>query len=148
YWAIAQAMTLALAVAACSGARPNTAVPEPEAMRKLGFLEQDAPLTAIVRTHDIKPIDPAAPEGLLPQIARQLAKTDPQRRYRGITYNLTGANALARDWIVQTPALWGQPAKAAKVDSALPARLKELIASARHSVDIAALQPAPDGAFL
>lgn len=148
YWGIAPAMALALALTACSGARPNTAVPEHEAVEKLGFLAQDAPLTAIIKTHDIRPIVAASPEGLLPQITRELAKTDPQRRYRGVTYNLTSGNALARDWIVQTPNLWGQPAKVAKIDSTLPARLKELIASARHSVDVAALQPAPDGAFL
>lgn len=148
YRDIAPIMALALALTACNGARPNTAVPEHEAVQKLGFLEQDAPLTAIIKTHDIRPIVTHSPEGLLPQIVRELAKTDPQRRYRGVTYNYTSGNALARDWIVQTPDLWGQPARIAKIESSLPARQRDLIASARHSVDIAALQPAPDGAFL
>lgn len=148
YRGVAPAMALALTLTACNGTRPNTAVPEHEAVQKLGFLEQDAPLAAIIKTHDIKSIVAQSPEGLLPQITRELTKTDPQRRYRGITYNYTSGNALARDWIVQTPNLWGQPARITKVDSPLPDRLKDLIASARHSVDIAALQPAPDGAFL
>jgi phosphatidylserine/phosphatidylglycerophosphate/cardiolipin synthase-like enzyme len=149
YWRTAQAMVLAaVALAACNGERPNTAVPEHEAAQKPGTLQQDTPLTAIIKAHDVRPIVSESPEGLLPQITRELSKTDPQRRYRGVTYNLTSGNALERDWIVQTPNLWGQPSKIGKIESTLPARLKDLIAGARHSVDIAALQPAPDGAFL
>lgn len=145
----AVALALAFALAACAnGERPNTAVSEQEAAGKPGNLQQETPLAAIIRSRGVQPVNPASPEGLLPQIVRELAKTDPDRRYRGITYNYTSGNALARDWIVQTPNAWGQEAKAVKPDTTLPERLRELIGSARIAVDIAMLKPAPDGAFL
>jgi phosphatidylserine/phosphatidylglycerophosphate/cardiolipin synthase-like enzyme len=143
------ALALAFALAACAdGEKPNTAVSEQEAAGKPGTLQQETPLAAIIRSRGVQPIKPASPEGLLPQIVRELAKTDPQRRYRGITYNYTSGNALSRDWLVQTPNAWGQTAREIKPDDTLPERLRQLIGSARLSVDIAMLKPAPDGAFL
>jgi phosphatidylserine/phosphatidylglycerophosphate/cardiolipin synthase-like enzyme len=146
--AIVALLTLALLAACAEHKPPNTAVPEPEAAAKPGTLQQETPLAAIIRSRGVQPIKPDSPEGLLPQIVRELAKTDPQRRYRGITYNYTSGNALSRDWLVQTPNAWGQAAKDVKVETDLPERLRQLIGSARVAVDIALLKPAPDGAFL
>ena len=142
-------LALGFLLAACGAQKPpNTAVPEQEAASKPGTLQQETPLTAIIRSRGVQPIKASSPEGLLPQILRELAKTDPQRRYRGVTYDYTTGNALERNWLVQTPDAWGKDAKSVEVRSDLPQRLRELIASARTSVDMAALQPAPDGAFL
>ncbi len=133
----------------CSHAPPNTAIAEYQARPKPPQLvQQDTPLASVIGAHGVQPVDPQSRAGLLPQIARELAKTDPQGRYRGITYNLTAGNALPADWIVQTPDAWGRSARDVKSESLLPQRLQAMIAGARHSVDIAALQPSPDGAFL
>jgi len=142
------AVAALLALAACTGARPNTAVSETEARGEIGTLEQDTPLAAIVRTHDVRPLDPGSRQPLLVQLKRELAKTDPAGLYRGITYSLSATNALPANWIVQHPDLWGRRADAVPPDTELPQRLEKMIASARRSVDIAALQPAPDGKFL
>lgn len=139
---------LSVLLACCSGQKPNTATSSQEAARQPGTLQAETPLAAIVRSRDVKPVNAASPEGLLPQILRELAKTDPQRRYRGVTYNYSGGNALERDWLIQTPNAWGKDAKSVVVETDFPQRLRELIAGARVSVDITALQPAPDGAFL
>ena len=137
-----------LALAACSGTRPNTAVSETEARGEIGTLEQDTPLAAIVRTHDVRPLDPGSRQPLLVQLEHELAKTDPAGTYRGITYGLSTTNALPANWIVQHPDLWGRRADAVPPNAELPQTLAKMIAGARRSVDIAALQPAPDGKFL
>ncbi|HYC64206.1 MAG TPA: hypothetical protein VEC14_05695 [Reyranellaceae bacterium] len=140
-------MALVLALAACSGAPPGSAVPEHLAPN-VGPNTATTPLAAIIRDNAIRELDPAAP--LLPQLERELAKSDPAGRFRGITYELTRGNALDRDWIVQSPTLWGR--KAAKLppghSDALVERVRQLVAGARRSIDIAALRPAPDGRFL
>src|SRR5690606_39232258 len=97
---------------------------------------------------DVKPLDPEGQKPRLTQLEAELAKTDPTGVYRGVTYSLSATNALARDWIVQHPQLWGRRADAVPADTEFAPRLQRLIASARHAVDIAVLQPAPDKAML
>ncbi|MBV8165343.1 MAG: hypothetical protein JO021_01030, partial [Alphaproteobacteria bacterium] len=58
----------------------------------------------------ITPLDPDAAVGLLAQAATQLAKLDPDGRWRGITYELSTDNALDPGWLIQTPDVWGRRA--------------------------------------
>lgn len=145
---IALGLSAALALTACTGHAPNTAISETEARTKPGTLEQDTPLAAIIRSHDVKPLDPEGQKPLLTQLEAELAKTDPAGIYRGVTYSLSATNALGKDWIVQHPDLWGRRADAVPADTEFAPRLQRLIASARHGVDIAVLQPAPDKTML
>jgi phosphatidylserine/phosphatidylglycerophosphate/cardiolipin synthase-like enzyme len=57
-------------------------------------------------------LDPASATPLLVQLMAELAKTDPDGRYRGITYDLSTDNQLAGDWLLQTPNAWGVRADA------------------------------------
>jgi hypothetical protein len=38
----------------------------------------------------------------------ELAKTDSRNRFHGVTYDPTKDNSLDRDWLVQTPHVWGR----------------------------------------
>jgi hypothetical protein len=38
----------------------------------------------------------------------ELAKTDGRGRFHGVTYDPTKDNSLDRDWLVQTPHVWGR----------------------------------------
>lgn len=97
----------ALSLMGCTGHPPNTAVSAREAKQSNGDLREATPLTAIIRAQGVRPLDPSSPVPLLVQARAELEKTDPQYRYRGVTYNLTETNALDGDWIVQTPNRWG-----------------------------------------
>ena len=103
-------MVLGLMLAACSGAPPNSAVPEQIAEPHVGTRRATTPLAAITKQYDIHAPDPQSATPLLEQMERELAKSDPNNSFRGITYSLTRGNALGRDWIVQTPNLWGRRA--------------------------------------
>lgn len=142
-------VVFALALAACSGAPPNSAIPEKLSL-KAGGNGATTPLAAIIRENDIREIDPAGATPLLRQLGHELGKSDPTRRFRGVTYDLTSGNALDRDWIVQSPTLWGRSvADLPRGHSdALVERIRRLVGQARRSVDIAALAPAPDGPLL
>ena len=87
----------------------------PDTADKVGAIQlTDGPIThltplAVVRAkQQIRPLDPAAAAPLLDQAMGELAKTDPGRRYRGVTYDLTKDNALPADWLIQTPDFWGR----------------------------------------
>ncbi len=140
---------LAAALVGCTH-RPPTAVPESASDHYRGSLNNGTPLVSLVRDRHIAPLDPDARTSLLDQAMAALGKSDPGGKWRGITYDLNKTNALPRDWLVQTPLVWGQPAAIVGPGGAisLVERIGRLIATARQSVDIAALQPAPDGAFL
>ena len=56
----------------------------------------------------IRPLDPASPTPLLQQVEAEVAKTDPSRAYRGVTYRLTTDNRLPSNWLIQTPDAWGR----------------------------------------
>jgi phosphatidylserine/phosphatidylglycerophosphate/cardiolipin synthase-like enzyme len=137
-------------LAACAGRLPGTAIPESLAERHFGAVNAGTPIAAIVRERNIRPLNPASLTPLLEQAVRELRKTDEGRQYAGITYSLTRGNALQSGWVVQTPALWGRPSSdlPAGHSDGLPDRIHRLVRAARHTVDIAVLQPPPDGRFL
>jgi phosphatidylserine/phosphatidylglycerophosphate/cardiolipin synthase-like enzyme len=142
-------VVLGLLLAACSGAPPNSAVPSQLAERYYSRSATTS-LAAIVRDHNISAPDPASKTPLLEQLVAELAKSDPNNLYRGITYGLTKGNSLERDWIVQTPNVWGRKASDLPPghSAELVQRLRDLIAGARRSIDITLLEPVPDKEIL
>ncbi len=97
------------AVASCGGILPNSAVPGHIAN---GYypIDDTTPLVALIRERGIESPSRSSPTPLLEQLAAEVAKSDIDGRYKGITYDLTRGNSLARDWIVQSPNLWGRKA--------------------------------------
>jgi hypothetical protein len=73
-----------------------------------GPITHATPLATVIAKRHVRPLDPAAGTPLLDQAMVELAKTDPGRRYRGITYDLTKDNVLETHWLVQTPNVWGR----------------------------------------
>jgi phosphatidylserine/phosphatidylglycerophosphate/cardiolipin synthase-like enzyme len=65
-------------------------------------------LAQVERDYGIQKLDPAAPTPLLKQTLEEIEKTDPFRYFRGRTYRLTAGNVLPRDWLIQTPNVWGK----------------------------------------
>jgi phosphatidylserine/phosphatidylglycerophosphate/cardiolipin synthase-like enzyme len=143
-------LLMGMLLAACGGRLPGTAIPESLAERHFGAVNAGTPIAAIVRERNIRPLNPASRITLLEQAVRELRKTDDAGRYAGITWSLTRGNALPSDWVVQTPALWDRRADdlPAGHSDGLPDRIYRLVSAARRTVDIAVLQPPPDGRFL
>lgn len=141
---------LAAVLASCGGNLPNSAISRHLAGRYAGALTDSTAVPTVIRDRAIKVPDVASPVPLLEQLRAELAKSDPAGAYAGITYDLTRGNTLPRDWIVQTPNIWGLRAAALPKGHSdwLVQLVHDLIASARQRVDISLLQPAPDGAFL
>ena len=102
-----------LLVVSCSGHLPNTAVRRHEANEHYK-VNDSTPLVALMRERHIVPPDQASAMPLLDQLQAELAKSDRSGRYNGVTYELTRGNVLARDWIVQTPDMWGKRASELK----------------------------------
>ena len=99
----------------------------------------------------LEPLDPDATTPLLQQLMPQLAKTDPDGHYRGVTYDLSTDNRLPDGWLLQTPDAWGKPASAAPfatADDRLLHAIYRVISGAQATVDIAVLAELPDGRFL
>jgi phosphatidylserine/phosphatidylglycerophosphate/cardiolipin synthase-like enzyme len=90
---------LGLVVGNCSIYPPQLAV-----HRTIGGLQ------ATMDHYAVRPLDPGSDVPLVEQAFREAAKTDPTGRLRGTTYQLTTGNHLPRDWLIQTPNVWGQPA--------------------------------------
>lgn len=61
-----------------------------------------------------EPLDPRSAVPLTKQALEQIEKTDPFRLFGGTTYRPTSGNRLPRDWILETPDVWGEPAAAVK----------------------------------
>lgn len=99
-------LCLILSVGAC-GAVPNSAIPDNLAERFYGTREAATPLAALIHDYDLKSPDLASPMPL-EQLRRELAKSDPNGRQLGITFELTTGNRLDTDWVVQTPDRWGR----------------------------------------
>ena len=140
----------AVMLAACGGNLPNSAVSRHLAGHYAGALTDSTAVATVIRDRGIRPPDPASGVPLLEQLRAELAKSDPTGAYAGITYDLTIGNRLDRDWIVQTPILWGRRASElpAGHSDGLVRQVHDLVASAQRRVDIALLQPAPDGPFV
>jgi phosphatidylserine/phosphatidylglycerophosphate/cardiolipin synthase-like enzyme len=65
-------------------------------------------LAQVEAEYGIRPLDPAAKTPLLEQALEEVEKTDPLRYFRGRTYRLTAGNQLPKDWLLQTPNVWGK----------------------------------------
>jgi hypothetical protein len=101
---------LLLALLSGCGRLPNTAVPEDQAEQHFGAFNASTPIVTLVKRNGIRTPDPRSGVPLLDQTVRELRKSDPHRRFAGITYSLTRGNALEPDWLVQTPNAWGRRA--------------------------------------
>jgi hypothetical protein len=83
---------------------------------------------------------------IIDSVAERLAVTAPDGE--GSTWNITDGNAVTGDWLLQTPNCWGQadcahPIGIEKFESAI----RDLVGSARTSVDLVTLNPLPTGRF-
>jgi phosphatidylserine/phosphatidylglycerophosphate/cardiolipin synthase-like enzyme len=147
---VALGLLAAGGLAACGGNLPNSAISRHLAGRYAGALTDSTAVPTVIRDRHIKVPDIASPVPLLKQLRTELAKSDPDGAYAGITYDLTMGNTLRPDWIVQTPNIWGFKASALPPghSASLVQLVHDLVASARQRVDISLLQPAPDGQFL
>jgi phosphatidylserine/phosphatidylglycerophosphate/cardiolipin synthase-like enzyme len=143
-------LVAAVVATSCGGNLPNSVISRDLAGRYAGALTDSTALATVIREQGIRPPDPASDVPLLEQLRAGLAKSDPTGAYAGITYDLTRGNTLGRDWIVHTPNMWGFKASELPPGHSdwLVQLVHDLVASAQRRVDIALLQPAPDGAFL
>ena len=140
----------AIVIASCGGNLPNSAVSRHLAGRYAGALADSTAIATVIRDRGIRPPDVASGMPLLEQLRAELAKSDPTGAYAGITYDLTNGNRLDREWIVQTPKGWDRKSSElpAGHSDALVTMVHDLVVSAQRRVDIALLQPVPDGPFL
>jgi phosphatidylserine/phosphatidylglycerophosphate/cardiolipin synthase-like enzyme len=100
------ALFSALWLAACMHL-PDAARSEGATDQTSGAITTATPLAVVVSKQQVRPLDPASGIPLLDQAMVELAKTDPENRYRGVTYSLTKDNVLDLHWLVQTPNIWG-----------------------------------------
>lgn len=112
--AVAAVAVMLAALAACGGALPNTALSRHLAPRFIraggGALDSGTPLATVIRDRHLRPPDRGLDTPMLEQLEAQLAQSDVNGAFAGITYELTRGNRLASDWIVQTPDRWGRRA--------------------------------------
>ncbi len=184
-------------LASCTGGLPNTVISREQGERDHSALSSATQITDLVRDRGITVPDENSPVLLLEQLRREVAKSDPNGAYAGITYDLTAGNRLPADWLIQSPTRWGHRAddlpfyaldcKSCDPELLLPScssdadcpgggtcgtvgarsgggsgrrkvcfghsdalllPVHDLVAGARHFVDIATLQPVPDTRFL
>jgi phosphatidylserine/phosphatidylglycerophosphate/cardiolipin synthase-like enzyme len=98
-----------LALAGCVHL-PDTAQGENVAAPSDGEITNATPLAAVIKARQVQPLDPASPTPLLDQAMVELAKTDSDHRFRGVTYDLTKDNTLDSHWLIQSPNVWGRSA--------------------------------------
>lgn len=101
-------LLMVIAVTACSGSLPNSALPRHLASLYAGALTSATPVATVIRDRGLRPPDVEAETPLLEQVRDALARSDPSGAHAGITYDLTHGNRLASDWLVQTPNRWGR----------------------------------------
>lgn len=104
------ATTLLVALASCGGQLPSSAIGEGQSERAYGQLTSSTALTSLMRDRGLKAPDTTAALPLLRQLQAELAKSDPEGSFDGVTYELTDGNVLGRDWLIQTPNRWGRKA--------------------------------------
>ena len=75
-----------------------------------GEITNTSRLAAIIEKQHVHPLDPAAGTPLLDQAMIELAKTDDEHQFGGITYDLTKDNSLDSRWLLQSPNIWGRHA--------------------------------------
>jgi hypothetical protein len=143
-------LLLIAVLGSCGGHLPNSALSRHIANRYQGTVSSSTPVAKVIRDRGIRVPDEQSDVPLLEQLKAELAKSDVDGAFAGITYDLTPGNSLPRDWIVQTPDLWGRRASdpAPGQSDALVLQVRALIASAQRRVDITLLAPPPEGRFL
>jgi len=104
------AIVLLAALAACSGSLPNTAISRHLAARYTTEVDTSTPIATVIHDRGIHPPDATFSTPLLEQLRAELAKSDVNGAYAGVTYDLTEGNRLEPDWIVQSPNRWGRRA--------------------------------------
>jgi len=146
----ASCLLLVAVLGSCGGHLPNSAVSRHIANHYQGTVSSSTPVAKVIRDRGIRVPDEQSDVPLLDQLQAELAKSDVDGAFAGITYDLTRGNSLPRDWIVQTPDLWGRRASdpSPGQSDALVQRLRDLIASAQRRVEITLLAPPPEGRFL
>lgn len=104
------AVAASAALAACMGDLPNTVWHGGKGERGFSAEASATPLVDLVRERGIAAPDQSSRVPLLEQLRVELAKSDPESRFAGVTYDLTQGNSLPRDWLVQSPMRWGRRA--------------------------------------
>src|SRR4029077_18293170 len=92
----------------CGGYLPNSATPRHVANRFAGAIDSAAPVAKVIHDRGIRVPDAQSDVPLLEQLYAELAKSDINGAFAGITYDLTRGNVLPRDWLVVTPDDWGR----------------------------------------
>jgi phosphatidylserine/phosphatidylglycerophosphate/cardiolipin synthase-like enzyme len=103
-------LLLIAVLGSCSGLLPNSAVSRHMANRFEGAVSSATPVAKVIHDRGIRVPDEQSGVPLLEQLQAELAKSDVDGTFAGITYDLTHGNSLPRDWLVQTPANWGHKA--------------------------------------
>jgi phosphatidylserine/phosphatidylglycerophosphate/cardiolipin synthase-like enzyme len=91
----------------CSGLTPNSAVPWQVAKHRRYPIDDTTPLIALEQERHIVPPTASSPAPVLVQLVQEISKSDKSGAFKGVTYDLTTGNTLPKDWIVQSPSLWG-----------------------------------------
>jgi phosphatidylserine/phosphatidylglycerophosphate/cardiolipin synthase-like enzyme len=97
------------ALASCSGLLPNTSISWRDA-REHYAVDDSIPLVALERERHIEPPSASSPQPVLEQLAAEIGKSDSDGAFKGVTYDLSRGNSLPRDWIAQSPNVWGHKA--------------------------------------
>ncbi len=103
-------LLLITVLASCSGLLPNSAVSRHMANRFEGAVNSATPIAKVIHDRGIRVPDEQSDVPLLEQLQAELVKSDTDRAFAGITYDLTHGNSLPRDWLIQTPVGWGRKA--------------------------------------
>ncbi len=101
-------LLLLAVLGSCGGVLPNSATPRHQAERTYGAPTASTPVASLIRQQNIRVPDQSSPIPLLEQLRAELAKSDVNGAFSGITYDLTQGNALAAGWVIQSPTRWGR----------------------------------------
>src|ERR1700730_10328803 len=94
-------LVLVGALASCSGDLPNSAFVGGPGERGYSACSSAMPIVKLIYDRDIRTPDEASAVPMLEQVRRELAKSDPDGTFAGITYDLAGGNSLPTQWLVQ-----------------------------------------------
>ncbi len=146
----ASCLLLIAVLGSCGGTLPNSVISRHLARQFKGAENSATPVAKIIHDHKLHVPDMQSDVQPLEQLQTELATSDADGKFAGITYDLTQGNSLPPDWIVQTPNSWGRRSNdlAPGHSDALVWLIRDLVARAQRRVDITLLSPAPDTRFL
>jgi phosphatidylserine/phosphatidylglycerophosphate/cardiolipin synthase-like enzyme len=146
----ATCLLLIASLTSCGGTLPNSAISRHLANRFKGAEDSATPVAKVIHDHGLRVPDLKSDVPPLEQLQAELAKSDSNGAFAGITYDLTRGNHLPPGWIVQTPDNWGRRANDLPPghSDGLVLSIRDLVASAQRRVDITLLAPPPDRRFL